>query len=184
MSENTLDTTINEPSETAGEAELLLFSVDRSRAQFAWKVGGLDAEALNRPHPPSQMTLGGLIKHLSFVEDDVTSRAFGWPSGAPWRAADWEADPRWEWTSAARNTPEELYAMWQDAVARSRTAWERVRTEGLDGPGKLTLPDGFTPNVRRFLVDLSDEYARHVGHADLFREAIDGLVGEDPPQPA
>jgi len=31
------------------------------------------------------------------------------------------------------------------------------------------------------LVDLHDEYARHVGHADLFREAVDGLVGEDPP---
>ena len=38
------------------------------------------------------------------------------------------------------------------------------------------------PNLRRMLVDLHDEYARHVGHADLFREAIDGLVGEDPPQ--
>jgi len=38
------------------------------------------------------------------------------------------------------------------------------------------------PNLRRILVDLHDEYARHVGHADLFREAVDGLVGEDPPQ--
>ncbi len=38
-------------------------------------------------------------------------------------------------------------------------------------------------NARRLLVDLHDEYARHVGHADLFRKAVDGLVGEDPPQP-
>jgi hypothetical protein len=38
------------------------------------------------------------------------------------------------------------------------------------------------PNLRRMLVDLHDEYARHVGHADLFREAVDGLVDEDPPQ--
>jgi hypothetical protein len=184
MIQNTLDTTINEPSQTASEAEMLLFSVDRSRAQFAWKVGGLDTEALRRPHPPSEMTLGGLIKHLAFVEDDVTSRAFGWSPDVPWDPANWEADPRWDWTSAAHDTPEELYAMWQDAVARSRASWERVRTEGLDAPGRLTFPDGFTPNVRRILVDLSDEYARHVGHADLFREAIDGLVGEDPPQPA
>jgi len=183
MSENTLETTIHEPSETADEAEMLLFSVDRSRAQFAWKVGGLDAAALNRAHPPSQMTLGGLIKHLAFVEDDVTARAFGWPAGVPWDPADWEADPRWDWTSAAQDTPEELYALWADAVARSRAAWERVRTEGLDGPARITF-EGFTPNVRRILVDLSDEYARHVGHADLFREAVDGLVGEDPPQPA
>jgi hypothetical protein len=37
-------------------------------------------------------------------------------------------------------------------------------------------------NLRRMLVDLHDEYARQVGHADLLREAVDGLVGEDPPQ--
>ena len=55
---------------------------------------------------------------------------------------------------------------------------------GLDRPAGFTVTeDGQSPNVRRVLVDLHDEYARHVGHADLFREAIDGLVGEDPPQP-
>jgi hypothetical protein len=37
-------------------------------------------------------------------------------------------------------------------------------------------------NLRRMLVDLHDEYARQVGHPDLLREAVDGLVGEDPPQ--
>jgi len=184
MTENTLDTRIEEPGQLAGEAEMLLFSVDRARAQFAWKVGGLDAEALRRPHPPSLMTLGGLVKHLAFVEDDVTSRAFGWPEGAPWDPADWEADPRWDWTSAAHDTPDELYATWEAAVARSRAAWAPVLDGGLDAPSRLTFPDGFTPNVRRILVDLADEYARHVGHADLFREAVDGLVGEDPPQPA
>ena len=57
-----LDTSITEPSMTAGEVEMLLFALDRSRAQFAWKVGGLDAEALNRPHPPSAMTLAGIFK--------------------------------------------------------------------------------------------------------------------------
>ncbi len=40
-----LDTTIREPSMTAGEVELLLFALDRSRATFAWKIGGLDAAA-------------------------------------------------------------------------------------------------------------------------------------------
>ena len=53
---------------------------------------------------------------------------------------------------------------------------------GLDRPVRFTLNANWTPNARRILVDLHDEYARHVGHADLFREAIDGLVGEDPPQ--
>lgn len=35
--------------------------------------------------------------------------------------------------------------------------------------------------LRRLLVDMIEEYARHVGHADLIRETVDGLVGEDPP---
>jgi hypothetical protein len=39
-----------------------------------------------------------------------------------------------------------------------------------------------TPNLRRTVVDLIEEYARHTGHADLIRESIDGLVGEDAPQ--
>ena len=59
---------------TADEVEMLLFALDRSRAQFAWKVGGLDAAALHQPHPPSTMTIGGLIKHLACVEDGVTAR--------------------------------------------------------------------------------------------------------------
>ena len=47
--DNALDTTIHEPSMTAGEVEMLLFALERSRAQFAWKVGGLDAAGLSRP---------------------------------------------------------------------------------------------------------------------------------------
>jgi 3-hydroxyacyl-CoA dehydrogenase len=38
----------------------------------------------------------------------------------------------------------------------------------------------WTPNLRRILIDLIEEYARHVGHADLIRESVDGLTGEDP----
>ena len=37
-------------------------------------------------------------------------------------------------------------------------------------------------NARRLICDLIEEYGRHTGHADLLREAVDGLVGEDPPR--
>jgi hypothetical protein len=183
MSEDTvLDTTIQEPSMTAGEAEIMLFALDRSRAQFAWKCGGLDAAALNRPHPPSRMTLGGLLKHLALVEDKYTCEFLtGQPYPAVWQDYD---GPDWEWRSAANDSPEQLYALWRDAVARSRAAWSAALAEGgLDQPAKYTTPSGESPNLRRALADLHDEYARHVGHADLLREAVDGLVGEDPPQP-
>jgi hypothetical protein len=180
-----LDTTITEPPSMAGELETLLFSLERSRAQFAWKVGGLDAEALSRALPPSSMTLGGLVKHVAFVEDDIQRRLWGWPAEVPWDPAAWADDPDWEWHSAADDSPAELYGLWVAAVERSRAAWAKKIAEGveLDDPAAVSFGD-YHPNLRRFLVDVTDEYARHVGHADLFREAIDGRVGEDPPQPA
>jgi len=164
---------------------MLRFALDRSRAQFAWKVGGLDAEALNKPQPPSSMTLAGLIKHLAFVDDwtvvRLTGRVQDMP--APWRSVDWDADPDYPWHSASDDTPEELYRLWSEAAARCRAAFDEVAADGgLDRPVRFTFDPEFEPNARRVLTDLHDEYARHVGHADLFREAIDGLVGEDPPQ--
>lgn len=47
--------------------------------------------------------------------------------------------------------------------------------------GRFTWPDGRSPSLRRILIDLIEEYARHNGHADLLRESVDGVVGEDPP---
>jgi hypothetical protein len=128
------------------------------------------------------MTLGGLVKHLALVEAQRTAEDFGGPGYGPqWTGYD---GPEWEWRSAPDDTPEELYALWVDCVGRSRAALDRLlATGGLDQPSRRDPESGPVPNLRRVLADLHDEYARHVGHADLFREATDGLVGEDPPQP-
>ena len=145
------------------------------------------AAGLRRPHLPSAMTLGGLLKHLALVEDRRTAVDLtGQPIGPPWDAAgvDFDADPGWEWRTAADHSPEELYALWRGAIERSRAAMARVLADGgLDQPSKFTSRSGQSRNLRRVLVDLHDEYARHVGHADLLREAVDGLVGQDPPPP-
>src|ERR1022692_808970 len=182
MTEDTaLDTTICSPSMTAGEVEMLLFALDRSRAQFAWKCGGLDAAGLRKPHPPSAMTLGGLLRHLALVEDRYTALDLtGQPIGPPWDAVDFDADPEWEWRTAAGNAPEELYRLWRGSVERSRAAMARVLADGgLEQRSRFTTRSGESPNLRRVLVDLHDEYARHVSHADLLREGADGLAGED-----
>ena len=86
------------------------------------------------------------------------------------------------WTSAADDTPEQLYAYWDDAVARSRERLAAALSEGgIDQLVAMTGPDGQRASLRRLLYDLIEEYGRHTGHADLLREAVDGLVGEDPP---
>lgn len=153
-----------------------------SARPLAWKCGGLDAAGLRATTAASSITLGGLLKHLALVEDDYFSRRlFGRDPGPPWNTVDWDADPDWDWRSAAEDTPEQLMMLWQDAVARSRsTVAEALADGGLDRLGQ-PWPDGKAPSLRRILIDLIEEYARHVGHADLIRESVDGLVGEDPP---
>ncbi|WP_327001666.1 DinB family protein [Dactylosporangium sp. NBC_01737] len=174
---------LNEPSATAGETEMLLFALERSRAQFAWKTGGLDAAGLRRPQPPSTLTLAGLLKHMALVEELYTIDYTGEAPGPPLDAPEARTDFDWQWRSAADDTPEYLYGLWQGAVEHSRAAMAAALADGgLDQPAKYRRDDnGVAPNLRRLLVDLHDEYARHVGHADLLREAVDGLVGEDPP---
>jgi len=159
-------------------------ALERIRATFAWKCGGLDAMALRTTLGPSTMTLGGLLKHLAYVEDRYfTQMLMGRPLGAPWDAADPE-DPDWEWHSAAGDSPAELMALWEAAVRRSRTVVAEALTDS--GLGQSVARDDSPdagPTLRRIIVDLNEEYARHTGHADLIRESIDGLVGEDPPRP-
>jgi hypothetical protein len=167
------------------ETATLLGSLERQRATFAWKSGGLDAAGLQAKVAASSITLGGLLKHLALVEDDYFShRLHGRSPGPPWETVDWDADPDWEWRTAAEDSPEELMTLWQDAVARSRSSvTEALADGGLDYPAKgVTNSRGEAPSLRRIMIDLIEEYARHVGHADLIRESVDGLVGEDPPR--
>jgi hypothetical protein len=172
------------PPVAGDETSTLLGSLERQRATLAWKCGGLDAAGLSATVGASSITLGGLLKHLALVEDDYFSRRLlGKQLGPPWNTGDWDADPDWEWHSAADDTPEQLMTLWQEAVARSRSAVaEALADGGLDQLARFTWPDGRSPSMRRILIDLIEEYARHVGHADLIRESVDGLVGEDPPR--
>ncbi|WP_304949953.1 DUF664 domain-containing protein [Streptomyces sp. PCS3-D2] len=69
------------------------------------------------------------------------------------------------------------------AVDRSRAIVDKaLSTGGLDQLGAYTTRSGARPDLRRILLDLIEEYARHAGHADLIRESVDGLTGEDPPR--
>jgi hypothetical protein len=169
---------------SGSEVETLLGALDRNRRTFAWKTGGLDTTAVRQTLAPSTISLGGLVKHLALVEDHYFSLGLGEHLPAPWVDVDFDADPDWEWTSAAEDSPDELYALWKAAVARSRAAVAGFLADGgVDRPVRWTEWTE-PPNLRRTLVDMIEEYARHTGHADLVRESIDGLVGEDAPRDA
>ena len=172
-----------EPPLSGTETEALLGALDRQRWTFRWKAGDLDAAGLRATIGASSLTLGGLLKHLAVNEDYLVSvKLSGAPLHETWNDNGWDDDSDWELTSAADDTPETLYALYDGAVARAR---ERITAAiadgGLDQQVDASDGEGNHANLRRLLLDLLEEYGRHTGQADLIREAVDGRVGEDPP---
>jgi hypothetical protein len=163
--------TRTDPPAQGSEREQLLAFLDYHRATFAQKTGGLDSAQLATTAAASTMTLGGMLKHAALNEDAwFTQRLGGGALPEPWASVDWEARPDWEWETAADDSPDELRAQWEESVARSRALLAGV---DLDAPAAAARF-----NARWIVVHMIEEYARHNGHADLIREAIDGETGE------
>jgi Protein of unknown function (DUF664) len=121
--------------------------------------------------------LGGLIKHLAYAEDIwFDHRLVGKERGEPWASVDWTADPDWELHSAAADSPEELFALYDAACARSRAAI--ISVGDLDAVAHRPNRRGHYFTLRWILLHMIEETARHAGHADLIRESIDGSTGD------
>jgi hypothetical protein len=177
----TIDRT--DPPLVGTEAEVLVGFLDFHRDTLRIKVDGLDADQLATRLAPSTMTLGGMVKHLAFVEDWWFNQVLADnPAAKIWADVDWASDADWDWNSAVQDSPEELRSLFDEAVATS----DRIRDKALTSPhGLETLskrrssrdPDRVY-SLRWILVHMVEEYARHSGHADVIRESIDGQVGE------
>ena len=168
------------PPVEADETATLLGFLEYERATLAWKCSGLDSAGLKASLGPTSMTLGGMLKHLSRVEDYWFSYALhARDVAAPWNTVDWKADPDRDWQSATEDSPEQLFAFWRNAADRSRALVAQALTDGdLGQRARRSWPDGHPPSLRWILVSVIDEYARHNGHADLIRESVDGMTGQ------
>ena len=171
-----------DPPLRVDEATTLRTFLDYHRDTLRMKTEGLTQEQLAQTLPPSTMSLGGLVKHLSLVEDNWFSVVLlGNDDDEPWQGVDWEADRDWEWHTAADDSPEELRRIFDETVADC----DRIVDEALAGPTGLDALSVVSSrrghgqfSLRWILVHLIEEYARHNGHADLIRESIDGQTGE------
>jgi len=175
----------NEPPLAGTEEEALLGALERLRGYLLWKCGGLDDAGIRQTLGPSTLTLGGLLKHLAVVEAITFAwKLHGRRPFAPFGDADWD-DPDWHFRVEDDDTPESLEALFKESVAQGRAlVAEAIAAGGLGGEADVKDDAGRHANVRRLVCDMIEEYGRHVGHADLIRESVDGLVGEDPPPAA
>jgi uncharacterized damage-inducible protein DinB len=169
-----------DPDLVGDELTLLTQFLEFHRATLLEKVAGLTHAELNTASvPPSTMTLAGLVAHLAYVEDDWFQVCLlGRPVPAAWDDAAFDEDRDWEWHTADRRTPDELVALYTGACERSRAAVAEV---GGDVEVRSVATDRRTGepfSLRWILIHMVEETCRHNGHADLLREAIDGVVGE------
>ena len=145
-----------DPHVTGDELTLLSQFLDYHRATLVQKVSGLDRQQLGTRLGPSELTLAGLVKHMALNEDSWFGNVLlGRMEEEPWASVDWDADPDWEFHTAA------------DTVIND------VDPEHL---GTAWFGDPVT--MRWVLLHMIEETARHNGHADLLRENIDGVTGE------
>ena len=162
------------PLYTGNERATLDGFLDFQRSTLEWKCHGLSDDQLRRRSvPTSAMSLLGLVRHLTDVEqywfhvslEGQTPSWHYWHRGPALNDTDWEV----ETADVA-----ESFRLWRTEVDRARRIVSL--SESLDR--SFDHPDDGPVSLRWILTHMIEEYARHNGHADLLREAIDGAVGE------
>jgi uncharacterized damage-inducible protein DinB len=162
---------------TLSERESLGQYLDYQRETILLKTEGLTKEQLGQKIPTSELTLAGILYHLALVEEDWFEVDFlGLAPREDWEGIDWAADPNYEFRTALEKEPDWLRRRYRDACNRARQVV--TGAESLDDASVSTRIGGKPFTLRWLMLHLIEETARHAGHADLLREAIDGTVGE------
>ena len=171
-----------DPPLAATEADTLRGYLDYHRDTMLLKAEGLSQEQLSQTHPPSTLTLGGLLKHAALNDDWWFCRVFeGRETEPDWvPAGAFDADEDWELHSAKDDSPEELRRIFASARSDADAAIDRaLAKDGLETISVTMSRRQRTPfSLRWIILHMIEEYARHIGHADMLREAVDGQVGE------
>ena len=110
-----------QPPFAGTETEHVLGALDRLRATFRWKADSLDAEQIHATVGRSTLSAGGLLKHLAVQEDYAAFvKIAGEPMPPVWDDNDWDDDQDWEFSSSVAQSPDALYTLYDDALARAK----------------------------------------------------------------
>jgi uncharacterized damage-inducible protein DinB len=155
------------------ELETLGRYLDAYRRVVPWKLEGLDDAAACRAVVASGTSLAGLLKHLAFVERYWFQRVIaGRDVSIPWLDDEATGD---DWRVGSGEDVADVVTFYEREVAESR----RIQA-GLSDPEATVEVNGELVSVRRILIHMVEEVARHAGHADILREQIDGATGQFP----
>ncbi|MDQ1598609.1 MAG: hypothetical protein QOD68_83 [Actinomycetota bacterium] len=150
--------------------------LDHHRATLLWKCGGLTGEQLAaRTVPTSTMSLLGLVRHMADVERNWFRRRV---AGEEVGSLYWsDVSPDGDFDDLDPAGAEADFATYASEVEAARTV---LASHGYDDTFELRRSDGtgVAVDIRALVLHMIEEYARHNGHADLLREAIDGATGE------
>jgi uncharacterized damage-inducible protein DinB len=166
----------SEVSRRNGEREMLDAWLDYHRETLLWKCSGLTADQLTRRSvPPSELTLLGLVRHMTDVETWwFRIHAAGETDATFLHSSDDNEEGDFDFDQA--DVRANLEAFWETVDAA------RQATRDIDLDDVMDCPHHGHPeskmSVRWIFTHMLEEYARHNGHADLLREAIDGSTGE------
>jgi hypothetical protein len=154
------------------DREILTAYLDWHRQTFELKCAGVPPARLSeRGVPPSGLSLHGLVRHLAGVERWWFRVQFAGEDVPLLYYSD--DDPDQDFDDLDGDVAEAL-AVWRAECDRSRQIVADASSLDQTGTHKAT---GNPVSLRRVLVQLIAEYARHNGHADLLRERIDGATG-------
>ena len=159
------------PNRLADERDALTQQLDFHRATLLRKLEGLDREALRRPMTASGLSLLGLVKHLAETEHGWFLKSYGRLPEPDLFPTDTDR-PDAEFHVGPDETSDALVGQYLRTCELARAV---VGAGGLDDV--VTTPWGAEVNLRAILVHMVQETARHNGHADIIREAIDGTTG-------
>ena len=163
-----------DPPYVADERTMLEAWLDFHRETLRWKCSGLTGEQLAiASAPPSSLTLLGLVRHLSEVERSWFRRTMAGQDVPPLYYSGAEPDDDLLDLDPAQAGP--ALAIWDAEVAAARAV--AAAHDSLDEIATVKR-HGHEVSLRWIYVHMIEEYARHNGHADLIREAIDGTTGE------
>jgi len=177
-----LDEDPRENGPTLGDERTTLLEVLRSvRLTLEIKCAGLDAEAMaRRSVEPSTMSLLGLVRHLTEMERRTFRGMMAGQDVAPLYCSDTDRDGDFDGAVADPEVVAQAWDAWRAEVEFSTRFVAEAPSLDItaDDPLNQHGSGGGAMSLREVLVGMIHEYARHLGHADLLRERIDGRIGQ------